>query len=286
MAGGVTDRRTGLAVVGLTVYPVKSLAGVAVDAAAVDRRGLVGDRRWAVVDELGSKVTAREVPAMLGLLAHADGADGIRLVDRDGGAVAVRPDPAADVVAVAFSGQEWARPGGPDADAWLSVRLGRPVRLVWQEESVARPIRPEMGGEDGDTNSFSDAAPLHVTTEASLDRLNGWLAESDVPGSGPLGHDRFRPNVVVGGGGAAFEEDRWRSVRIGAVAYRATMVCDRCVMTTVDRTSLRGAKEPIRTLARHRRWEGATWFGIRLTPVLPVPPGAAIAVGDEVVSDP
>ncbi len=283
MAGRVTESgwASGLGVVGLTLYPVKSLAGVAVEAAGVDRRGLVGDRRWAVVDELGSKVTAREVPAMLGLLARPDGADGIRLEDRDGGSLGVRPDPTGELVPVSFSGQDSARPGGPAGDAWLSARLGRRVRLVWQDEFAARPIRPEMGGEDGDTNSFSDAAPLHVTTEASLEQLNDWLAESDVD---PLGHDRFRPNVVVAGG-TAFDEDAWRSVRIGEVGYRSTMICDRCVMTTIDRESLRGAKEPIRTLARHRRWDGATWFGIRLTPVLPVPAGARIAVGDEVVPD-
>ncbi|MEO7754700.1 MAG: MOSC N-terminal beta barrel domain-containing protein [Terracoccus sp.] len=269
----------GLGVVALTLYPVKSLAGVAVETAAVDRRGLVGDRHWAVVDPVGGKVTAREVPAMLGLLARPEGAGGIRLEDRDGGSLSLRPDPDAGETVVSFSGQASARVAGPQADAWLSARLGRALRLVWQDESVVRPVRVEMGGREGDTNSFSDAAPLHVTTEASLDQLNAWLAESGVD---PLGHDRFRPNVVVAGG-AAFDEDAWQSVRIGEVGYRSTMICDRCVMTTIDRQSLRGAKEPIRTLARHRRWEGATWFGIRLTPKLPVPAGAMIAVGDEVI---
>ncbi len=284
MAGGVTEdgSASGLGVVALTLHPVKSLAGVCVEASGVDRRGLVGDRRWAVVDEVGGKVTAREVPAMLGLVARPDGLDGIRLEDRDGGSLSLRPDPDAEAVSVSFSGQASARVAGLEADAWLSARLGRSVRLVWQDESVARPIRPEMGGVEGDTNSLSDAAPLHLTTEASLEQLNAWLAESDVE---PLGHDRFRPNVVVAGG-AAFDEDAWQSVRIGEVGYRSTMVCDRCVMTTIDRQSLRGAKEPIRTLARHRRWAGATWFGIRLTPQLPVPAGARIAVGDEVVPDP
>jgi uncharacterized protein YcbX len=61
------------------------------------------------------------------------------------------------------------------------------------------------------------------------------------------------------------------------------MVCDRCVMTTIDRHTLQSSKEPIRTLARHRAWDGATWFGIRLTPVLPLPDDATIRVGDDVV---
>ncbi|MFZ9690253.1 MAG: MOSC N-terminal beta barrel domain-containing protein, partial [Phycisphaerales bacterium] len=37
----------------LYVYPVKSRGGVAVESAAVDALGLVGDRRFLVVDETG-----------------------------------------------------------------------------------------------------------------------------------------------------------------------------------------------------------------------------------------
>ena len=73
-------------------------------------------------------------------------------------------------------------------------------------------------------------------------------------------------------------------MRIGDVPFRTTMVCDRCVMTTIDSVDLRAGKEPIRTLARHRKWDGATWFGIRLTPVLPLDPGATVRVGDPVVA--
>ena len=31
-----------------------------------------------------------------------------------------------------------------------------------------------------------------------------------------------------------------------------------------DPVTLEGGKEPIRTLARHRRWDRKTWFGTRL----------------------
>jgi uncharacterized protein YcbX len=43
-------------------------------------------------------------------------------------------------------------------------------------------------------------------------------------------------------------------------------------------TAVRG-KEPIATLARYRRWDGETWFGMNL---VPDNPGVEIAVGDEV----
>ena len=275
-----------VSVTSLTAYPVKSLAGVSLAEAVVEERGLRGDRRWAVVDPDGSKVTAREEHGLLGLRAEPAAEGAIRLVSPSGAALEVAPPRDATPVSVGFSGQGEARPAGAEADAWLSAGVGRPLRLVWQDDATHRPIRAELGGLEGDRNSLSDAAPLHVTSEASLRRLNDWIAESalergEQPGE-PLEHERFRPNVVVGGG-EPFAEDAWTGARIGQVAFRATMVCDRCVMTTIDRATGESGKEPIRTLARHRKWDGATWFGIRLTPVLPLATGATIRVGDPVV---
>ena len=38
------------------------------------------------------------------------------------------------------------------------------------------------------------------------------------------------------------------------------------MLTTVDPATTAKGKEPIRTLARHRRWDGKTWFGVNLIP--------------------
>lgn len=282
--GSPSDR---VAVTALTAYPVKSLGGVALAEAVVEERGLRGDRRWAVVDPDGTKVTAREEHALLGLRAEPLDGGAVRLVAAGGDPLVVEPPRDAEPVTVSFSGQDRARPAGDAAADWLSSQVGRPLRLVWQDDATVRPIRPDLGGAEGDRNSLSDAAPLHVTSEASLRRLNDWLLETALERgeqpADPLGHERFRPNVVVDGG-EPFAEDAWTSVRIGDVAYRQTMVCDRCVMTTIHRDDLRTGKEPIRTLARHRRWDGATWFGVRLTPVLPLVAGATIRLGDEVLT--
>ncbi len=272
----------------LTAYPVKSLGGVSLEQAVVEARGLRGDRRWAVVDPDGRKVTAREEHALLGLRAEPLDGGGVRLLAPGADPLELSPPHDATPVPVGFSGQDRARPAGTKADEWLTARVGRPVRLVWQDEKTHRPVRGDMGGLEGDRNSLSDAAPLHVTSETSLRRLNDWVLETafergEEPGA-PLGHERFRPNLVVSGS-EPFAEDTWSTVRIGDVQFRTTMVCDRCVMTTVDRADLRTGKEPIRTLARHRKWDGATWFGIRLAPVLPLAPGATLAVGDDVVPD-
>ena len=50
----------------LTVYPVKSLAGVAVDSLTLDDFGPAGDRRWMIVDSGHQFVTQRANPGVTG----------------------------------------------------------------------------------------------------------------------------------------------------------------------------------------------------------------------------
>lgn len=268
----------------LWLYPVKSLGGAPVERAEVEPWGLVGDRRWGVVDEAGLPVTAREVHAMLGVTATQVDEETIRLTARDGDSILVETPLGVPVVPVGFSRQAFAPPADADVSEWLSDQVGQRVRLVWQEHPTARPISGAHGGRPGEHVSLADTGPLLLTTESSMARLNEWLALADEPA---LPITRFRPNVVVDGG-APFAEDGWPGVRIGDVDYRTTELCDRCVMTTIDTATLRSGKEPIRTLARYRKWDGATWFGIRLVPESLGEErtggrAGVIAVGDEVV---
>ena len=54
------------------VFPVKSLAGVQVDAVEIAPDGLVGDRARTVVDAEGRPVRAKDAPALAGLDPGAD----------------------------------------------------------------------------------------------------------------------------------------------------------------------------------------------------------------------
>lgn len=94
---------------------------------------------------------------------------------------------------------------------------------------------------------------------------------------------RFRPNVVVDGD-VAFGEDAWKRVRIGAVVSRVSEPCARCVMTTIDPVTLTRGREPLRTLAKHRRAGNKVLFGANLIPdgVDAGDTAAGIAVGDVV----
>lgn len=132
---------------------------------------------------------------------------------------------------------------------------------------------------------MADTGPLLLVSQASMARLDEWIGEESER-STPLDVGRFRANVVVDGD-QPFDEDSWVGVRIGAVDFRITELCDRCVMTTLDPVTAEGGLEPIRTLARHRRWDGSTWFGTRLLPLLPGLParpdgGGTLHVGDAV----
>lgn len=285
----------------LRTYPVKSLGGMDVESARVEPWGLEGDRRWALVDAAGVRVTAREVNALLGLRAQIIDEETIRIHAGEQ-SILVETPLGLPPIPVDFPRQSLAAPADQDVSEWISERVGHPVRLIWQEDPQVRRVSGAHGGQEGDTLSLADAGPLLLTSQTSLARLEEWMvAEADDPdpedldpddisgtevgsvmtGAGPgrqgLSMIRFRPNLVIDGG-EPFAEDDWPAVRIGDVEFRTAETCDRCVMTTIDPETLERGKEPMRTLARHRRWDGKTWFGTRLVPL-----GAGeLRVGDEV----
>ena len=269
-------------VTGLRLYPVKSLGGVEVESVVVEPSGFTGDRRWALVDDAGDQVTAREVHQLLRITAEPVDEDTIRLTDRaDGASILVDTPLGLGPVPVGLSRQPFLAPADQDVNDWVSDRVGPRLRLMWQEDSTSRPISGAHGGLPGEVMNLADAGPVLLVSEASMAQLNAWIREesdtpdvadidaadisdaSAAPTTEPLDILRFRGNVVIDGE-APFAEDTWPGVRVGDVEFRTTETCDRCVMTTLNPVTLEGGKEPIRTLARHRRWDRKTWFGTRL----------------------
>jgi uncharacterized protein YcbX len=160
---------------------------------------------------------------------------------------------------------------GRDADEFLSAALGTACHLVYLDDPWCRPVaaRWRQGRE---TVAFADGFPVLLTSMASLDDLNRRLAA-------PVRISRFRGNVVVAGG-AAWEEDTWRLVRIGAVTFRVAKPCARCLVTTIEQETARrpDKREPLRTLATFRRAGSGVMFGQNLVPLSE----GAIAAGDPV----
>ncbi|MFC8018711.1 MOSC domain-containing protein [[Kitasatospora] papulosa] len=260
------------------VHPVKSLAAIAADEAAVEPWGLDGDRRWMLIDAENRVVTQRQQPRMAQLSAEVLPGGGVALSAPGSPSLVVEvPGSDRSVVAELHRSKVEVTVAAEAAHAWFGARLGAEVRLVHLDApSHRRPVDPEFG-RPGETVSLADGYPLLLTTSASLDALNAWVALGDLPGEGPLPMDRFRPNVVVDGT-APWAEDGWKRIAIGEVVFRVVKPCGRCVVTTTDqRTAARG-REPLRTLARHRRDGKHLLFGQNMIPEST----GAVRVGDPV----
>jgi uncharacterized protein YcbX len=256
-------------------YPVKSCRGESLDAAAVERWGFAGDRRWMLVDDDGECVTARESPRLV-LVVPQLVEGGVRFTGPHADEMTVATPTRNEVpITVHGRGPYPALLSDAPAHAWFSVLVGAPVRLVHQADPSARVPSQDFAG-PADRVSLADAYPYLVASADSLGALNSLIADGPLAAEGPLPITRFRPNIVVSGA-PAWSEDGWRRLRLGGVTFRAVKGCDRCVLTTVDPATAGKGKEPIATLARHRRWDGATWFGMQLVPDEPF---GEIRVGD------
>ena len=265
-------------------YPVKSCRGERLARARVEPWGLQGDRRWMVVDAAGDAVTAREYPRML-LIEPAVSVGSLTLSSPDLGGLTIDIPTGEDLVPVrVWSSRLLAAPAGEKAADWLSAVIGKPVRLVYLDDPTRRPANPDYS-QPGDRVSLADGYPLLLTSQASLDAVNGWIAEGPKAAEGPVPMRRFRPNVVVSGA-PAWSEDGWRRLRIGPLTFRNVKGCDRCVLTTVDPDTAAKGHEPLFALARHRRWDNKVWFGVNLIPDAFVPGAtgldAVLQVGDPV----
>ncbi len=251
---------------GLFLYPVKSFRGCAVSTAEVDALGLVGDRRFLVVDENGAHLTQRPLPRMAlisteltatELILSADGAGAISVPLRATAPAMLR------TVSIWRSHGLLAEDCGHDVSAWLSAFLGVTCHLVRIGEKFRRPVldRPQFSAApahtpiiddrivSSDLFNFSDGYPFLVVSEASLAHLNDRLVSI---GEQPVPMDRFRPTLVVSGC-PAFAEDTWSRLCIGAITFRSGGPCARCIVSTTDQLTGERAHEPLRTLATYRR---------------------------------
>lgn len=260
------------------VHPVKAFRGHATREAVVEPWGLAGDRRWTLIDDGGKVVTQREQPRLALAAAELLPGGGVRLSGPGHAPLTVSvPEPAGTVPVNIFGTKVEAVPADQAAHAWCSAYLGTDVRLVHMDDpATRRPVDPDYAL-PGETVSFADGYPLLITTTASLDALNSLMTEGAHAHEGPLPMNRFRPNVVVAGT-EAWAEDRWSRIAVGEVVFRVAKASGRCVVTTVDQeTAVRG-REPLRTLALHRRVGSSLLFGQNVVPLS----RGTIRVGDPV----
>src|SRR5687768_6417170 len=144
---------------GLFIYPVKSLRGLSVMSVELDALGLVGDRRFMVVDENGRFLTQRSLPRMAlietalthdCLVLSAHGVNNV-LVKRES-------DPAASLRTVSVWSSEGLRTEdcGDSAATWLGGFLGVNCRLVRAGAHFHRPMDKPGKARMDDVMGFGD----------------------------------------------------------------------------------------------------------------------------------
>ena len=254
----------------LYLYPVKSLAGIEVDAFTMDEFGPAGDRRWMLVDDEGRFVTQRKFPQLALVKPRIDG---VRVsVDVPGEGVFLLQPAAERIHVQVWRDQVEAVSGPVAASAAISRFCGQSFRFVYMPDDSVRRIDPAHVPETRRVG-FADGFPFLITNQASLDELNSRLEQ-------PVTMTRFRPNIVVDGA-PAWTEDTWRTLRVGGHRFELVKYCSRCVMTTVDPAT--GTKspdvQPLRTLTQYRKMEGGVIFGMN---AIHSGPGT-VRVGDPVV---
>ncbi|MFG3280999.1 MOSC domain-containing protein [Streptomyces sp. NPDC048111] len=251
---------------GMHIHPVKSVGGHDAAQAVVEPWGLAGDRRWMLVDTDGTAVTQRERPRLALSSAATLPGGGVRLSAPGRADLVVEPpEPMAATGVTLFGTKFKAVAAGDAAHAWFSDYLGTEVRLMHLDDPARRRTIDADYAPNGETVSFADGFPLQIATSASLDALNALIAEGAHPEEGPLPMNRFRPNVVLDGT-VAWAEDDWSRISIGEVSFRVAKPCGRCIITTTDQAGAERGKEPLRTLARHRRIGKALAFGVLVIP--------------------
>ena len=237
----------------LTLYPVKSCAGISLEYSELDGMGLKHDRRWMLVSPEGLFLSQRKYPRMA-LIQPKFIENQLVLSCLGHPALYVSKAIATQTMTVGiWQDTVTAQRIGAAEDQWLSTVLKTPCHLVYIPDNEIRACDPVFSNK-GDHTGFADGFPLLLISQASLDDLNSRLEET-------VEMRRFRPNIVVTGSDA-FAEDTWKQFTVGNLPMRGVKPCSRCVITTVDpNKGERKGKEPLKTLMMFRKQGNAVYFG-------------------------
>jgi uncharacterized protein YcbX len=238
----------GATVTQLFRFPVKSMMGEACESLQIGPRGSVGDRVWAVRDEVRGGIRGgKKIPSLMTMSA------------RFSGAVAHEGSSPATIVAPDGESRET---GAADINAWLSDKLGHQVTL-WpllpadalehyrrgapdsedfeeelrsmfartpEEPLPALDLFAEVLEYETPPGTYFDAFHILILSRQSLESLARHRPESVFDVS------RFRPNILVDVPGAesGYPEEAWtgKQIAIGDVVLEVVGPCPRCSMTT------------------------------------------------------
>ena len=236
------------------IYPIKSLTGIQLKQSVVTKTGLKYDRKWMLVDEQLQFLSQRSLPKMALIktqitdqhliVSAPDSPDLLLSLEK--------PEINDTLDVTVWHDQCLALPVSKVANQWFSDFLQTNCQLVYQPESNIRTVDQNYALSN-DQTSFSDGFPFLIVSEASLTLLNQQMDLS-------LSMQRFRPNLVITDC-SSYAEDSWRKISIGKISFRLPKPCSRCSVPQIDPATALSGKEPLRTLARTRKWKNQVYFG-------------------------
>lgn len=236
------------------LYPIKSLAGIPLNQSVVTKTGLKYDRKWMLVDKQQQFLSQRSLPKMALIKTHITGQQLIISAPNhpDLSLPLTAPEVTETVGVTVWHDQCTALPVSKIADQWFSDFLQIHCQLVYQPDNNIRTVDQNYA-QPHDQTSFSDGFPFLLVSEASLALLNQQMDLS-------LSMQRFRPNLIITDC-ASYAEDSWRKISIGDISFRLPKPCSRCSVPQIDPDTALSGKEPLRTLARTRKWNNHVYFG-------------------------
>lgn len=274
-------------------YPIKSMVGEVLDSETLARRGIPGDRVWAVRDEKRGGIRgAKQIGRLLELAARfpeapqEEGASPAEIVLQDGTVLKTGDEDVSDRISAAIDHPVTLWPLQP-ADALDHYRRGAPIHSDPETNLRAVMARtpdeplpdfsgfpPELFEFECPPGTYFDAYPLLVVTERSLRSLAEHASQSTVDVR------RFRPNLVIETSGEADEDSypelAWvgRKIRVGRATIEITIECPRCVMVTRHTEELPDDSKIMRSIVQQSDGN----LGVYATVIEPGP----IAVGDAI----
>ena len=213
-------------------YPVKSMVGGRVDSAEVGETGIVGDRTWAVRDQVRGGIRgAKVLGGLMQLSARYAGPDGgpVVITLPDGRTVSTDDPDAAAVISAAIDHEVTLEPLHPPEDlehyrrgaAYHDDPMEELRSIFGRTEDEPLPdlsaFPPVIFEHESPPGTYYDAFPLLLLTTSALRSLQEALPESAID------IRRFRPSVVVDTGDEpGHPELAWteRRIQIGDVTPR------------------------------------------------------------------
>lgn len=268
----------------LWIYPIKSCQGIPLKTAEVTPKGFLWDREMMIISRKGKFLTQRQFPQLAKVQIQL-GDDSLTLSVSDDSLQSLTFTPSLqgeEVEVEIWSDRTIAIDQGDLVAQWfhqvLELDSSKQCRLVRQSDRHERKVNSIFAVTKQDVVSFADGYPCLLTTTASLAELNRRIMDTYQDSTLTVSMDRFRSNIVAETENP-FEEDNWKTIKIGKLQFAVVKPCSRCIIPTInqhtgDRNELR---EPLRTLGTFRQFgEQGVMFGENMIPES----SGSISVGD------